>query len=80
MPYLHSLGQRCSYFTDWTETDTDQESLTQYVGQVDGSAQPGTVNDCQAVGDVQHDADKSSARPVVGQDGDQLCGSRNNGM
>ena len=22
MPYLHALGERCSWFTDWTETDT----------------------------------------------------------
>jgi len=46
MPYLHELGRRCSYFADWTETDTTQNSLTQYVGQVIGSFQPGTVNDC----------------------------------
>jgi phosphatidylinositol-3-phosphatase len=46
MPYLHGLGQRCSYFADWTETDTAQNSLTQYVGQVSGASQPGTVNDC----------------------------------
>ena len=37
MPYLHGLGRRCSYFTDWTETDTAQNSLTQYVGQVTGA-------------------------------------------
>src|SRR5262249_40864560 len=30
----------------WTETDTHQNSLTQYVGQVTGARQPGTVNDC----------------------------------
>jgi len=46
MAYLHSLGQRCSYFTDWTETNTAQNSLTQYTGQVTGAFQPGTVNDC----------------------------------
>jgi hypothetical protein len=46
MPYLHRLGQGCSYFADWTETDTAQNSLTQYVGQVTGGFQPGTVNDC----------------------------------
>jgi hypothetical protein len=46
MPYLHELGQQCSYFTDWTETDTAQNSLTQYVGQVTGAMQPGTVDDC----------------------------------
>src|SRR5262249_7530269 len=46
MPYLHELGRQCSYFTDWTETDTAQSSLTQYVGQVTGARQPGTNNDC----------------------------------
>ncbi len=46
MPYLHGLGQQCSYFTDWTETNTAQNSLTQYVGQVTGAFQPGTINDC----------------------------------
>jgi phosphatidylinositol-3-phosphatase len=46
MAYLHSLAQRCAYFTDWTETDTAQNSLTQYVGQLTGARQPGTVDDC----------------------------------
>src|SRR5215475_6678292 len=31
MPYLHTLGRLCSYFTDWTEADPTQNSLTQYV-------------------------------------------------
>jgi hypothetical protein len=47
MPYLHALGQRCPYFKDWTETDTTQNSLTQYTGQVTGARQAGTVNDCK---------------------------------
>ncbi len=46
LPYLHSLGQQCAFFSDWTETDTTQNSLTQYTGQVTGARQPGTVNDC----------------------------------
>jgi len=46
MPYLHALGQKCSYFTNWNETDTTQHSLTQYVGQVTGAPQAGTVDDC----------------------------------
>jgi hypothetical protein len=46
MPYLHRLGQQCSYFVDWTETDTTQSSLTQYIGQVTGARQPNTINDC----------------------------------
>ena len=35
-----------AWFPDWTETDTTQTSLTQYVGQVTGARQSGTVNDC----------------------------------
>jgi hypothetical protein len=46
MPYLHRLGQECSYFADWTEADTTQSSLTQYVGQITGAPQPATINDC----------------------------------
>jgi len=46
MPYLHGLGRRCSYFTDWTEANTEQNSLSQYVGQMTGAFQPGAVNDC----------------------------------
>jgi phosphatidylinositol-3-phosphatase len=46
MPYLHRLGRQCSYFGDWTETDTHQNSLTQYVGQLTGGFQSRTVNDC----------------------------------
>jgi phosphatidylinositol-3-phosphatase len=46
MPYLHQLGLQCSYFRTWTETDTEQSSLTQYVGQITGARQPGTVDDC----------------------------------
>ncbi len=46
MPYLRSLGQQCAWFPDWTETDTRQNSLTQYIGQITGARQSGTVNDC----------------------------------
>jgi acid phosphatase len=46
MPYLHQLATQCATFTDWTETDTKQSSLTQYVGQVTGARQSGTVDDC----------------------------------
>jgi hypothetical protein len=46
MPYLHSLGEQCAYFTHWAETDPKQNSLTQYVGQVTGTRQPGTQFDC----------------------------------
>ena len=57
MPYLHALGQRCSYFTDWTEADTGQNSLSQYVGQVTGAPQAGTVNDCSPSTSCSTDAD-----------------------
>ena len=46
MPYLRDLGRSCSYFSSLTETDPTQNSLTQYIGQVTGAFQPGTVNDC----------------------------------
>ncbi len=57
MPYLHGLGQRCSYFSEWRETDTAQNSLTQYVGQVTGASQPGTVNDCSPSAECSTTAD-----------------------
>src|SRR5262249_49795827 len=46
MPYLHSLATQCSYFSDWTETNTSQNSLTQYIGETSGVNNPATVNDC----------------------------------
>lgn len=46
MPYLHSLAEQCSYFTDWSETDGTQNSLNQYVGLTSGVANASTVNDC----------------------------------
>jgi hypothetical protein len=46
MPYLHSLASQCSYFSDWTETNTQQNSLTQYIGETSGVSNPNTVNDC----------------------------------
>lgn len=46
MPYLRDLGRSCSYFSSLTETAPTQNSLTQYIGQVTGAFQPGTVNDC----------------------------------
>jgi hypothetical protein len=57
MPYLHGLGQQCSYFTDLTEADTGQNSLSQYVGQVTGAPQPGTVDDCSPSTSCSTDAD-----------------------
>ncbi len=46
MPYLHSLASQCSYFSDWTETNTSQNSLTQYIGETSGVNNTSTVNDC----------------------------------
>jgi phosphatidylinositol-3-phosphatase len=47
MPYLHTLGTQCGWFPQWTETDREQNSLTQYVGQVTGARQATTVDDCK---------------------------------
>lgn len=46
MPYLHTLGTQCGWFPQWTETDREQNSLTQYVGQVTGTRPTTTVDDC----------------------------------
>ncbi|HVU03252.1 MAG TPA: alkaline phosphatase family protein, partial [Polyangiaceae bacterium] len=46
MPYLHALATQCSYFSDWTETNTSQNSLTQYIGETSGVNNSATVNDC----------------------------------
>ncbi len=46
MPYLNQLGRQCAFFRTWDETDPNQNSLTQYVGQITGARQPGTVDDC----------------------------------
>jgi hypothetical protein len=46
MPYLHSLASQCSFFSDWTETNTSQNSLTQYIGETSGVNNSSTVNDC----------------------------------
>ncbi len=57
MPYLHQLGRQCAFFRTWTETDPEQNSLTQYVGQVTGAPQPRTVNDCSPSPRCSTDAD-----------------------
>jgi hypothetical protein len=46
MPYLHSLAEQCTTFADWTETNTAQNSLTQYIGMTSGVDNPATVDDC----------------------------------
>jgi hypothetical protein len=57
MPYLHTLGRACSYFADWTEADTTQNSLTQYVSQMTGSRETRTINDCSPSPSCSTDAD-----------------------
>jgi phosphatidylinositol-3-phosphatase len=47
MHYLRARAAECAYFAHWRETDVQQNSLTQYVGQVTGARQAGTVNDCE---------------------------------
>ena len=47
MPYLHSLASACSYYADWVETNTEQNSLNQYIGMTSGVANDSTVNDCE---------------------------------
>ena len=46
MPYLQALARQCTTFTDWTETNTGQNSLTQYIGLTSGVDNPNTVGDC----------------------------------
>ena len=46
MPYLQSLAAQCSFFSDCTETNVLQDSLTQYIGTTSGVNNPYTVNDC----------------------------------
>lgn len=46
MPYLHSLATQCSYFSNWNETNSSQNSLTQYIGETSGVNNTKTVNDC----------------------------------
>jgi hypothetical protein len=46
MPYLAGLAAHCAYYSNWTETNTRQSSLTQYIGLTSGVDNPRTVNDC----------------------------------
>jgi hypothetical protein len=46
MPYLGGLATHCAFYTDWTETNTRQGSLTQYIGLTSGVDNPRTVGDC----------------------------------
>ena len=46
MPFLRDLGSSCTVFKDWVETNTNQNSLNQYIGLTSGVSNPATVNDC----------------------------------
>jgi hypothetical protein len=46
MPFLGDLGKNCTVFSDWTETNTEQNSLNQYIGLTSGVSNPATVDDC----------------------------------
>ena len=46
MPYLAGLAAHCAFYANWTETNTRQSSLTQYIGLTSGVDNPRTVNDC----------------------------------
>ena len=46
MPFLHDLATKCTYYSDWAETNGTQNSLNQYIGMTSGVANTATVNDC----------------------------------
>lgn len=46
MPWLRDAAANCTHFSDWTETNTSQNSLNQYIGLATGVSNPNTVNDC----------------------------------
>jgi phosphatidylinositol-3-phosphatase len=46
MPYLHEVATGCSYFSTWKESDTGQNSATQYVSQAQGDTVHTVLNDC----------------------------------
>jgi hypothetical protein len=46
MPFLHGLAEVCSYYADWVEMDSTQNSLSQYIGMTSGVPNASTVDDC----------------------------------
>jgi hypothetical protein len=46
MPYLNALARNCSWFSDWIESDTTQNSGTQYVSQFQGDLNHTVRDDC----------------------------------
>ncbi len=57
MPYAHSLATACSFFSSWTEANTNQNSATQYVAQGQGDTNNTVLNDCQPSATCHSDAD-----------------------
>ena len=46
MPYFAGLARHCAFYDQWTQTNPNQDSLTQYIGLTSGVDNPHTVNDC----------------------------------
>ncbi len=63
LPYLASIAAQCTVYTDWTEINTKQNSLTQYIGLTSGVDNPTTVNDCSP-SDQCHSTDDNIFRQV----------------
>lgn len=53
MPFLHGLAAQCSWYADWVETNTGQNSLNQYIGLTSGVANTSTTNDCTPSADCR---------------------------
>ena len=45
-PYLRSLASQCSDFSDYSETNRQQDSLPQYIGATSGVDNPNTYGGC----------------------------------
>ena len=43
---MNNLATDCAFYTNWLETNPQQDSLTQYIGLTSGVDNPATVNDC----------------------------------
>lgn len=46
MPFLRDAAANCTSFQHWTETNTSQNSLNQYIGLASGVSNDSTVDDC----------------------------------
>ena len=47
MPFLAGLAEQCAWYSDWQETNGEQNSLNQYIGLTSGVLNDATVNDCE---------------------------------